>query len=177
MVTMDVTPEAQSATDGLRRAPRPVVAAILTGLIEHPEVLQEKAELLASQGLGDPGLDRLVADLVRLTWDLADFGDGLLRARLTALGHEETLKAVDRTARVSHAPFLDASRPVDQARADLIRAIDGLLNELALSRAMDELKAEPEFDARPFAALKAERDAQARLLASGALWEPAGTVH
>lgn len=176
-VTMDVTPEGQFATDGLRRAPRPLVAAVLTGLIEHPEVLQEKAELLASQGLGDAGLDRLVADLVRLTWDLADFGDGLLRARLTALGHEETLKAVDRTARVSHAPFLDASRPVEQARADLVRAIDGLLNELALSRAMDELKSEPEFDAQPFARLKAERDAQARVLSSGALWEPSETVH
>jgi DNA primase len=177
IAVMDVTPEGQSATEGLRRAPRPLVAAVLTGLIEHPEVLQEKAELLASQGLGDAGLDRLVADLVRLTWDLADFGDGLLRARLTALGHGEALKAVDRTARVSHAPFLDSSRPVDQARADLIRAIDGLLNELALSRAMDELKSEPEFDAQPFARLKAERDAQARLLASGALWEPSETVH
>ena len=174
---MDVTPEGAMATAGLRRAPRPLTAAVLTGLIEHPEVLQEKAELLASQGLGDEGLDRLVSDLVRLTWDLADFGDGLLRARLTAMGHEETLKAVDRTARIAHAPFLDATRPADQARVELIRAIDALLNALALTRALDDLKSEPEFDAPAFAALKAERDAQARLLASGGLWDEAETVH
>lgn len=174
---MDVTPEGALATAGLRRAPRPLTAAVLAGLIEHPEVLQEKAELLASQGLGDEGLDRLVSDLVRLTWDLADFGQGLLRARLTALGHEETLKAVDRTAGIAHAPFLDAARPADQARSDLIRAIDALLNAVALTRALDDLKSEADFDAPAFAALKAERDAQARLLASGGLWGEAETVH
>jgi DNA primase len=177
LVTMDQTPEAGAGLSTFRRAPRPLTAAVLTGLIDHPQVLQERAELLAGQGLGDPALDRLVSDLVRLTWDIADFGDGLLRARLVALGHDETLKAVDRTARISHAPFLDAAQPAEQARADLTRAIDALLAALALNRALDDLKTEADFDGQAFVTLKAERDAQDRILSSGGLWVADETVH
>lgn len=177
LVTMDQTPEAGAGLSTFRRAPRPLTAAVLTGLIDHPQVLQERAELLAGQGLGDPALDRLVGDLVRLTWDIADFGDGLLRARLVALGHDETLKAVDRTARISHAPFLDAAQPAAQARADLTRAIDALLAALALNRALDDLKTEADFDGQAFVTLKAERDAQDRILSSGGLWVADETVH
>lgn len=177
VAVMDVTPEARAAAASLSQAPKPLVAAIVDGLIAHPSIVQERAELLISQGLGDPALDRLMNDLVAMTYDADAFGEGLLRARLTAMGYEETLRRVDRTAAVAHAPFLAAEMPAEEARQALTRAIDILLDALALSRALDEMKRDADFDAAAFNALKVQRDALARLLTSGDLWAEPATVH
>ena len=40
---MDQTPEARSAAVSLSQAPRPLVAAIVDGLIAHPSIVQERA--------------------------------------------------------------------------------------------------------------------------------------
>jgi DNA primase len=64
---MDVTPEARAAAITLARAPRPVVAAIVEGLITHPDMVRDRGETLATQSFGDAGLDRLISDLVSLT--------------------------------------------------------------------------------------------------------------
>jgi DNA primase len=177
LTTMDVTPEARAAAVSLSQAPNPLVAAIVDGLIAHPSIVQERAELLINQGLGDAGLDRLMSDLVAMTYEVEAFGEGLLRARLAAMGHEETLRRVDRTATVAHAPFLDASLPAERARADLTKAIDVLLQSLALSRALDELKRDDDFDATTFNTLKAQRDALKRHLTSGDIWTEGATLH
>ena len=174
---MDMTPEARAAAVSLSQAPKPLVAAIVEGLIAHPEVVQERAELLANQGLGDAGLDRLIDDLVRMTFESEAFGEGLLRSRLLALGHDETLKRVGRMATVAHAPFLDAARARDDARRDLILAIEVLLQALALSRALDELKRGDDYDATAFTSLKSQRDALDRQLTSGDFWAGASGPH
>lgn len=174
---MDMTPEARAAAVSLAQAPKPLVAAIVEGLIAHPEVVQERAELLANQGLGDAGLDRLVDDLVRMTFETDALGEGLLRSRLLAMGHDETLKRVGRMATVAHAPFLDAARSGEQARADLILAIEVLLQALALSRALDELKRGDDYDAAAFTSLKSQRDVLERQLTSGDFWADASGPH
>lgn len=174
---MDMTPEARAAAVSLSQAPRPLVAAIVEGLIAHPEVVQERAELLANQGLGDAGLDRLVDDLVRMTFETDALGEGLLRSRLMAMGHDETLKRVGRMATVAHAPFLDAARSREQARGDLILAIEVLLQALALSRALDELKRGDDYDAGAFTSLKSQRDVLERQLTSGDFWATASGPH
>lgn len=172
---MDMTPEARASLS-LAKPPKPLVSAIVEALIDHPALLQDKAELFENQKLGDEGLDRLLSDLIGLTLDLQAFGDGVLRSRLIALGHEETLGRIDRTAPFSHAPFLDSTMPLEAARLELSKAIDVLLQALALERALEELKDENSFDPGVFSNLKAQRDALQRTLTSGALWEGA-TVH
>lgn len=167
---MDMTPEARAAAVSLSQAPKPLVAAVIDGLIAHPDVVQERSELLSRQSLGDAGLDRLIGDLVAMTYDVEAFGEGLLRARLRALGHEDTLRRVDRISTVAHAPFLDAKGSVEKARRELVKAIDVLLEALSLSRALDELKRDEDFDTATFNALKAQRDALTRSLTSGEIW-------
>ena len=174
---MDVSPEARAAAISLAQAPKPLVAAIFDGLIAHPDVVQERAELFGSQKLGDAGLDRLMEDLVSITYEVDAFGEGLLRARLRALGHEDALRRVDRTASIAHAPFLDATASRERARAELIKAVDILLDALALNRALEEMKGDGDFDGSTFNALKAQRDALNRSLTSGEIWESQPTLH
>ncbi len=174
---MDVTPEARAAAITLARAPRPVLSAIVEGLIAHPDMVSERGETLVTQSLGDAGLDRLVSDLVRLTYEAQAMSEGLLRSRLVAMGHEETLKRIDRTASIAHAPFLVSAASLDAAAAGLSRAVDVLLQSLALSRAMNEMKSEESFDSQAFISLKGQRDALDRFIASGDIWSEQPTAH
>ncbi|WP_420478041.1 DNA primase [Brevundimonas sp. FT23028] len=167
---MDVTPEARAAAITLSQAPKPIVSAVVEGLISHPALAQERAELLATQTFGDAGLDKLIRDLVSMTYDVEVFGEGLIRSRLIALGHEDTLRRIDRTARVAHAPFLDATATAEKVREDLTKTIDVMLQALALSRALNELKSDHYFDLPTFSGLKSQRDALDRHIASGEIW-------
>ena len=175
-----VTPEARSAAATLSQAPRPLVAAVVEGLIAHPEVVREKSERLGVQGVGDEGLDRLTNDLIPLIEDLGDAAESLVRARLAAMGHEETLRRIERTAPLAHAGFLDRTLPEREAGRDLIRALELVQQAVSLSRALDELKGDlfggAALDSQAFSQLKAERDAASRALTAGELW-PEATVH
>ena len=175
-----VTPEARTAAATLSQAPRPLVAAVVEGLIAHPEVVREKSELLGVQGVGDDGLDRLINDLIPLIEDLGDAAESLVRARLASMGHEETLRRIERTAPLAHAGFLDRTLPEREAGRDLIRALELVQQSVSLSRALEELKGDlfggAALDSEAFSQLKAERDAASRALTSGELW-PEGTLH
>ena len=175
-----VTPEARSAAATLSQAPRPLVAAVVEGLIAHPEVVRAKSELLGIQGVGDEGLDRLINDLIPLVEDLGDAAESLIRARLASLGHEDTLRRIERTAPLAHAGFLDRTLPEREAGRDLVRALELVQQSVSLSRALDELKGDlfagATLDSQAFSQLKAERDAASRALTAGQLW-PEATVH
>jgi len=175
-----VTPEARSAAATLSQAPRPLVAAVVEGLIAHPEVVRAKSELLGIQGVGDEGLDRLINDLIPLVEDLGDAAESLIRARLASLGHKDTLRRIERTAPLAHAGFLDRTLPEREAGRDLVRALELVQQSVSLSRALDELKGDlfagATLDSQAFSQLKAERDAASRALTAGQLW-PEATVH
>lgn len=175
-----VTPEARSAAATLSQAPRPLVAAVVEGLIAHPEIVREKSERLGVQGVGDEGLDRLINDLIPLIEDLGDAAESLVRARLASMGHEETLRRIERTAPLAHARFLDRTLPEREAGRDLIRALELVQQAVSLSRALEELKgdlmSDAPLDSQAFSQLKAERDAASRALTAGQLW-PEETVH
>ena len=177
---LDATPEAKAAAVLLSTAPPPLVSAVVNGLIAYPDVVQAHAELLTTRAIGDADLSRMINDLVSLTYDRAAFGSGLLRSRLIALGHEATLRRVDRTAPLAHAPFSSQDALPDQARADLTKAVEFLVRQLALSRALEELKRDDDFDPKLFLGafnqLKAERDALDRQIKSAEIWDSA-TIH
>ncbi|AYG96328.1 DNA primase [Brevundimonas naejangsanensis] len=175
---MDVTPEARLAAKSLSQAPKPIMSAVIEGLISYPSIISERAEVLGTQSFGDPDLDRLLGDLVRITYDVSSMSDGLLRSRLRALGHDGILKRVDRTASIAHAPFLETGISLEEAEKSLRRAIDALLQALALNRALTELKRDADFDLVTFGGLKGQRDALERYISSGEIWTDSEmTVH
>ncbi len=168
---MDQTPEAKAGTAVLSQTPIPLVAAIVEGLIRNPDILFERSELLENQGFGDPKIDRLITDMVRLSFDRSSLDNSLFRSRLVALGHEETLKLVDRVASVSHAPFLELDASWDVIESSLSKAISEALNTQAYERALDEMKTENRYDWPSFYRLKSARDAARKRILSGAIWE------
>ena len=173
---LGATPEGRASAARVAVMPKPLTAAVIEGLIAHPEVVLDRAELLAIHGMGDQHLDKLVNDLIQLSHDMEALGAGLVRARLVALGHGDLLDQLNRPAALSHAPFLDAGASVDRAQAEIVKAIDILLESFALNRAIDDLKTEEAFDSAAFAQLKARRDALASLMASGGLWAESGAT-
>lgn len=176
-VVMDVTPEARASAMALSRAPKPIISAVIEGLISHPSLVLDRSEVLGVQGFGDAGLDRLMNDLIRLTYDASAMSEGLIRARLQALGHADALKRIDRTSKIAHAPFLSPDASLEKTLGTLTKAIDALLQSLALSRALDDLKKDDDFEADIFNGLKGQRDALERAIASGEIWAEEQTVH
>ncbi|GAA0644230.1 DNA primase [Brevundimonas lenta] len=170
--------EGRRAHGLLMAAPKPLVAAVAEGLLRNPEVVQEKMETLSAQGLGDDELMAFAKDMIKVSFDIPGADEGLLRNRLNALGHSQTLDLLAKTAAKASAPFL-RDDPDDAARDQLISALEMLVKILTLNRALDVMKTEDAFDFPVFSNLKAERDALARYLASGALWSEnaSGAVH
>ncbi len=174
---MDVTPEARAAAISLGKAPKPVVAAVVEILMRRPELIQEKAELLTTQGLGDHRLNQLLNELVRLSLEIDVFGEGLLRSRLVALGYGDVLSGIDRISPVSHAPFLDRRVSEDEARDVLKQVFHALIQISSIERAMEELKTEANFETGIFYSLKAQRDVLHKTLVSGGVWNESATTH
>ncbi|MBB5661049.1 DNA primase [Brevundimonas halotolerans] len=173
----DQTPEARTSAAFISQTPLPIVGAIVEALIQFPEFLFEKSELLQNQSFGDDRIDRLISDMVRLSFDRGGLGEGLFRSRLIALGHEETLNLVDRVASLAHAPFLSPDASPETVVKSLSQAILATLATQALERAIEELKSENPYDPKVFSNLKAERDATRKRLISGALWDEDATIH
>ncbi len=174
---MGITPEARLS---IQRPPppKPLIAAVIEGLIDHPQVVMERAEALGTQGFGEERLDRLVNDLIRLAFDIASMDPGVLRSRLKAMGHEELLEMIDRAAAFSHAPFLDSGASAETVHNGLVQSIDVIFESLALARALNDLKTDSAFEVLTFSELKAKRDAVNRVIANGGLWtEPTVTRH
>jgi DNA primase len=166
---MDVTPEARAAIQR-PSPPKPLVAAVIEGLIDHPSIVIERAEALGTQGFGEDKIDRLIQDLVRLAFDAESMTAGVLRSRLKAMGHEDILAMVDQSAALSHAPFLDSGADAESVREGITRSIDVIFHAMALTRALDDLKTDDRFEVLTFSSLKAERDALNRLITGGGLW-------
>ncbi|MFC5372298.1 DNA primase [Brevundimonas faecalis] len=163
------TAEGRAARARLVSAPKPLAAAVAEGLLRYPEVVHEKMDTISSQGLGDETLMKLGEDIVRVSFDIPDADEGLMRNRLNALGHGETLSRLALVAPVSGAPFL-AGGDRELSREQLVRALETLVKILTLNRALDEMKDEDAFDFPAFSTLKGERDALVRHLGSGAIW-------
>ena len=162
--------EGRAARDRLVAAPKPLVAAVAEGLLRFPDVVHDKMETLSAQGLGDNELKKLGADIIRVSFDIPNADEGLMRNRLNALGHGDTLSLLAHVAPKASAPFLQSEEDPQVARDQLIAALEMLVKILSLNRALDDMKTEDAFDFPAFAILKGERDALSRYLGSGAIW-------
>jgi DNA primase len=163
----------------LTQGPHPMAAAIAQAVIADPILLEDRIELLDSQGFCDPELDPLANALVGLFLQGGALDSTALESHLRALGHGELLREITEAARKAHAPFLDAAAAPETRAASWSEAYGQLVKIAALERALQAAKADLEnrFDVASFWQLKSERDALQRALKAGEGFGGEGPPH
>ncbi len=169
------TAEGASAMQALSRSIEPMAAALAHGVIEDPERMDDHLEAIASHGFGDPSLDGLAQELVRLRFAGGTLDSAALRRHLAGSGHDALVREVEKAAAKSGAPFLAASAPLAEARVRWSQGFGALTRVAGLDAALALAKsgADQAFDASAFSRLKAERDALRRAIKTGTIWDEA----
>ena len=169
------TAEGASAMQALSRSIEPMAAALAHGVIEDPERMDDHLEAISSHGFGDPSLDGLAQELVRLRFAGRTLDSAALRRHLAGSGHDALVREVEKAAAKSGAPFLAASAPLAEARVRWSQGFDALTRVAGLDAALALAKsgADQAFDASAFSRLKAERDALRRAIKTGTIWDEA----
>lgn len=167
------TAEGAQAMQALTRAIEPVAAALAHGAIDDPERMDDHLEQISDHGFGDPALDGLAQELVRVRFNGQSLDSAALRRHLAASGHDALVREVEKAAAKSGAPFLAANAPLAEARVRWSQAFDALTRIAGLERALASAKSDAHqaFDASAFARLKAERDALRRAVRTGTIWD------
>jgi DNA primase len=164
------TAEGAQAMQSLSRAIEPVPAALAHGAIDDPERMDDHLEAIASHSFGDPALDGLAQELVRLRFSGQSLDSAALRRHLAQSGHDALMREVEKAAAKSGAPFLAADKPLGEARIRWSQAFDALIRVAALEDALSTARSVPGQD-EVFRRLKAERDALRRAIKTGEIWE------
>lgn len=168
------TAEGAQAMHSLSRSIEPVAAALAHGAIDDPERMDDYLEAIAAHGFGEPALDGLAQELVRLRFADQENGHSLdsaaVRRHLALSGHDALVREVEKAAAKSGAPFLAANAPLAEARTRWSQAFDALTRVAALEDALVSARAVPGQD-EAFRRLKAERDALRRAIKAGTIWE------
>jgi len=166
------TPEGQMAMQALSRSIEPVAAALAHGAIDDPERLDDHMEAISRYGFGDPALNGLAQEMVRLRFSGRSLDSAALRRHLQSSGHDVLMREVEKAAAKSGAPFLATDKPLGEMRARWSQAFDALTRAAALDEALASAKSEAHkaFDTSAFALVKAERDALRRAIKTGMIW-------
>jgi DNA primase len=164
------TAEGAQAMQSLSRSIEPVAAALAHGAIDDPERMDDHLEAIASHGFGDPALEGLAQEMVRLRFSGQDLDSAALRRHLAQSGHDALVREVEKAAAKSGAPFLAANAPLAEARVRWSQAFDALTRVAALEDALTSARGVPGQD-EAFRRLKAERDALRRAIKTGEIWE------
>lgn len=164
------TAEGAQAMQSLSRAIEPVPAALAHGAIDDPERMDDHLEAIAAHGFGDPSLDGLAQELVRLRFSGQSLDSAALRRHLAQSGHDVLMREVEKAAAKSGAPFLAADKPLGETRVRWSQAFDALVRVAALEDALSSARSVPGQD-EVFRRLKAERDALRRAIKTGEIWE------
>ena len=167
------TAEGAQAMQALSRSIEPVAAALAHGAVDDPERMDDHLEAIAAHGFGDPALDGLAQELVRLRFAGQSLDSAALRRHLAQSGHDALMREVEKAAAKSGAPFLAANAPLAEARTRWSQAFDASTRVAALERALASAKSDAHrgFDASAFTQLKAERDALRRAIKTGTIWD------
>ena len=167
------TSEGAQAMQALFRSIEPVAAALAHGAIDDPERMDDHLEAIARHGFGDPALDDLAQELVRLRFSGRSLDSAAIRRHLAHSGHDALVREVEKAAAKSGAPFLAADKPLAEVRTRWSQALDALTRVAALEQALASAKSEAHkaFDHSAFTLVKAERDALRRAIKTGTIWD------
>lgn len=155
----------------------PTASAVAKKALEDPHLLDDHLEQLEASGFGDPALDGLAKEIIRLRLEADVLDTDALQRHLAARGFGALISEIDKAARKSGVPFLDPDFPLPAARTQWSQAYEALTRMAALERALSSAKAEltEASGAGALMRLKTERDALKRAIASGTIWETTGS--
>jgi len=175
-VPMPAGPEAKAARKRLAASLHPVASAVAKAVVGDPHLMDDYLEAVQDSGFGDPQLDDLAREIIRLRLE-GDLDTESLTRHLAQRGFSAQLRELDEAASKSGAPFLDPELSPAAARALWSHAFSALTRLAALESALISAKAEAA-DAGGMSALmrlKAERDALRRAIRTGTIWTDDGS--
>ncbi len=169
--------ETRAAADRLARGLGPVAAALAWQAIEDPQVLEEHLEAIEQAGLGDPALDELAKEIIRVRLADGRLDTAGLRSHLEDRGFSALLIDVERAAALSGAPFFKSDIDLSAARSQWSHAFDAMSRVAALEDAIVLAKQGLASGAgsSTLMDLKRERDRLRRAISSRLIWSPIRT--
>lgn len=152
----------------------PVAAALALQAVADPPVLDGHLEDLQARGFGDPALDGLAKEIIRLRIEVERLDTEALRRHLTQSGFSALLIDVERAAANARAPFEQNDITLAAARSQWSHAFDVLNRVAALEDALTVAKHDlaQGVGAAALMTLKSERDALRRAIKTGMIWTP-----
>jgi DNA primase len=165
-------PEAREAARRLAGALDPIAAALARQAIADPAVLDDHLETFEARGFGDPALDDLAKEIIRLRLQADRLDSEALRRHLAEAGFSTLLTDVDRAAAKAGAPFPNDDVTLAAARSQWSYAFEVLNRVAALDDALVLAKMELAGGASAgvLMTLKTERDRLRRAIRSGTIW-------
>jgi DNA primase len=172
------TAEGKAAAQRLSHAIDPVAAAVAKGALDDPPRLDDHLEELEAGGFGDPALQDLAAEVIRLRLDADHLDTEALARHLRQRGFAGLLTDIDRAASQSGAPFLKQDVTLAVARSQWSHAFVVLSRMAALEKALDTAKRDlaEGTGAASLMRLKTERDKLRRAVKSGTIWTDDGSL-
>jgi DNA primase len=167
-----LTPEGRAGGRALRRAPEPLPAAVARAAISDPAWLDAHLETLETHGFGDPALDHLAKEIIRLRLEADHLDTGALARHLATDGFGALLGEIDKAALKSGAPFLKSDVSPTLARSQWSHAFEALTRMAALGDAIEAEKGNlsGRGGMEAIERMKTERDALRRAIGSGTIW-------
>ncbi|MBV9511353.1 MAG: DNA primase [Caulobacteraceae bacterium] len=167
-----MTAQGRAAGAALRRAVEPWPAAVAKYAVLDPGCLDDVLEAVETSGFGDPALQELAREIIRLRLEADVLDSGLLARHLASGGYGALLGEIDKAALKSGAPFLKSDVPPAVARSQWSHAFETISRSAALDQAIEAAKSN--LAGREamiaFERMKTERDALRRLIGSGTDW-------
>jgi DNA primase len=134
------TPEGRAAARALPRRLKVVQAAIAWYAVQLPDALDPYVERLADLGFGDENLADLAREISALYVTHPGLDTRALTGHLARSGMGDLLTDIEKAARQSNAPFLEADRPADDARRIWSLAFDVVIELAEVESALDAAK-------------------------------------
>ena len=167
-------PQSKVAAKRLAGDIEPVAAALARQAIADPPVLDDHLEALQTRGFGDPALDGLAKEIIRLRLDADHLDSDALQRHLTQRGFSALLIDVDRAAAYAGAPFPKDDVTLAAARSQWSHAFEVLNRVAALEEALSVAKHDLArgSSSSAFMSLKRERDVLRRAINARMIWTP-----
>ena len=172
-----LTAEGRAAGRRLRVSIEPLAAAVAKAALADPHLLDDHFEAVERLGFGDPALDGLAKEIIRLRLEADTLDTGALARHLADGGYGELLGEIDKAAIICDAPFLKSDLQPAIAKSLWSRAFEVVSRLAALTLAMEAAKSDLGARAgmEAFERMKAERDALKRAIGAKAVWGEVGS--
>jgi DNA primase len=165
-------PGSRAAADRLARDLDPVAAALAWQAVADPGVLEDHLEAVEQAGFGDPALDELAKEIIRVRLSCEHLDTAALKSHLAERGFSALLYDVERVATYAGAPFFHSDIGISAARSQWSNAFDVVSRLGALEDAIGLLKQglASRAESRALNDLKRERDLLRRAISSRQIW-------